>query len=530
MTNSNYRVAKYTGIVMVATLLCRILGLGREMVISNQFGAGLETDAFFVAFMIPNLLRSFLGEGALNTTFIPVFSDYLAYHNQKKADAFASNVLNILIITLVVIILLGIWGAPLIVNIVASGFKQEPEKFELTVRLTKIMFPYIGFAAVAALFMGILNSYRQFFIPAFAPAMLNIGIISFAFLYSTKMGIYSLTIGVIIGGLVQALIHIPALIKKHFNYQMIVDFHEPGIRNLFHLLMPAMFGLAIDKINFVVDRIIASYLAHGSISALYYANRLMQFPLGVFGIALSIAILPTLSRHVAKKEFEEMRDSFFFGVKILSFFILPSTVGLIVLSHPIIRLFYEHGLFSSQDTRLTEIALVCYTVGLFAMATLRLIISTFYALKDTKTPLKIGIFVVIFNIILDLILVRYLAHAGIALATSIAAMIHLIILGVALHRKVNGIFSGALFSFFWKICMASFLMGLSCWLVSHYFDSMLDLNVKIVQFAQVIISVTLGLMIYYFSGIILGISEFRNARQIIRKIIKGKLKEEDINA
>src|SRR6056297_517958 len=148
MTNSNYRVAKYTGIVMFATILCRILGLGREIVISNQFGAGLETDAFFVAFMIPNLLRSFLGEGALNTTFIPVFSDYLTNHNQKKADAFASNVLNILIITLVIIILLGIWGAPLIVNIVASGFKQEPEKFELTVRLTKIMFPYIGFAAV----------------------------------------------------------------------------------------------------------------------------------------------------------------------------------------------------------------------------------------------------------------------------------------------------------------------------------------------------------------------------------------------
>ena len=179
---------------------------------------------------------------------------------------------------------------------------------------------------------------------------------------------------------------------------------------------------------------------------------------------------------------------------------------------------------------MTEIALVYYTVGLFAIATLRLVISTFYALKDTKTPLKIGIFVVIFNIILDLILVRYLAHAGIALATSIAAIIHLIILSVALHRKVKGLFSGKLFSFFWKICLASFLMGLSCWFVSQYFNFMLDLSGKIVQFAQVITSVILGLMIYYFSGIILGISEFRNARQIIGKMIKGKLKEEDINA
>jgi len=455
MTNDNYRVAKYTSIVMLATLLCRVLGLGREMVISNKFGAGLETDAFFVAFMIPNLLRSFLGEGALNTTFIPVFSDYLALNNQKKADSFASNVLNILIIVLVIIIILGILGAPIIVNIVASGFRLEPEKFKLTVHLTKIMFPYIGFAAIAALFMGVLNSYKQFFIPAFAPAMLNIGIIFLAVIYSKNIGIYSLAIGVIIGGLFQMLMHIPALIKKHFNYKFIIDFNEPGIRTLFGLLMPAMFGLAIDKINFVVDRIIASYLAHGSISALYYANRLMQFPLGVFGIALSIAILPTLSKNVSKKQFEELKDSF------------------------------------TQDTRLTEIALVCYTVGLFAMATLRLVISTFYALKDTRTPLKIGIVVVILNIILDLILVRYLAHAGIALATSIAAIAHLIILGFTLDKKVEGIFSGHLLNFFWKICLASIFMGVSCWLVSQYFSSYLDLSVKIVQFGQVALSICL---------------------------------------
>ena len=238
MTNNNYRVAKYTGIVMFATLLCRVLGLGREMVISNRFGAGLETDAFFVAFMIPNLLRSFLGEGALNTTFIPVFSDYLTHNNQKKADTFASNVLNILFVVLIIIIILGILGAPLIVNIVASGFRMEPEKFKLTVQLTKIMFPYIGFAAVAALFMGILNSYKQFFIPAFAPAMLNIGIICFAFIYSKGMGIFSLSLGVIIGGIFQMLIHVPALIRKHFNYKFIIDLNEPGIKNLFQLLIP----------------------------------------------------------------------------------------------------------------------------------------------------------------------------------------------------------------------------------------------------------------------------------------------------
>lgn len=522
MVKSNYRIARYTGIVMIATLLCRILGLGREVVISNQFGAGIETDAFFVAFMIPNLLRSFLGEGALNTTFIPIFSEYLTNDNQEKADEFASNVFNILTITLIVIIVLGIWGAPFIVNLVASGFKSDPIKYLLTVRLTKIMFPYIGFAAIAALFMGILNSYKQFFVPSFAPAMLNIGIIVFALWGATKIGIYSLALGVIAGGLAQALINIPALIKKSFHYKLILNFYDPGIKRLFQLLLPAMLGLAIDKINFVVDRIIGSYLSHGSISALYYANRLMQFPLGVFGIALAVAILPTLSRHVVKEQYNKLSEDFSFGIKIVSFFILPSTIGLIVLSNPIITLFYEHGLFSSNDTNMTVIALICYTIGLFSIATLRLIISTFYALKDTKTPLKIGFIIVIFNLMLDIILVRFFAHAGIALATSIAAIFHLIILGIVLNKKVPGIFAKHLLQFFWKICLSSIIMGIVCWITSKYFGVIINIDNKFYQFVQLAISIMLGLIAYYFSGIIFDIPEFKRAGSIINKLFKGK--------
>ncbi|MDD3538550.1 MAG: murein biosynthesis integral membrane protein MurJ [Candidatus Caldatribacteriota bacterium] len=529
MDKSNLWVARYTGIVMIATLVCRILGLGREMVISNQFGAGIETDAFFIAFMIPNLLRSFIGEGALNTAFIPIFSECLTNQDKKKADAFASNVLNILIIILVIIIIIGIWGAPWIIKIVAGGFKQDPEKYLLTVRLTRIMFPYIAFAAIAALFMGILNSYKQFFIPALAPAMLNIGIIWFAFLYGTKLGIYSLTIGVLIGGLAQVLIHIPSLWKGGFQYQLVLNFHNQKVKELFQILIPAIIALAIDKINFVVDRIIASYLAHGSISALYYANRLMQFPLGIFGIALSIAILPTLSEYVAKKQIGKMKESFSFGIKLLSLFTLPSTVALLVLSYPVVRLFYEHGLFNPQDTDLTKVALICYTIGLYALALLRLVISTFYALKDTKTPMKIGFLVVIFNIILDLILVRYLGHAGIALATSLAAIVHLIMLSIALQKKIKGLFTKELFTFFWKTGLACLLMGLFCWGVSQYFDFKFNMSLKIYQLNQVLISGIIGLMVYYFSGIMMGIPEFRNAKQIILNIIKIKTKEEDEN-
>lgn len=523
MNNSNLRIARYTGLVMLATVICRILGLGREMVISNKFGAGFETDAFFIAFMIPNLLRSVIGEGALNTAFVPIFSECLTKKGQRNADAFASNVINLLVVVILIIVFVGIWGAPFLVNLIASGFKQFPEKFFLTVHLTRIMFPYIGFAALAALFMGILNSYREFFIPALAPAMLNLGIIFFA-LYYYGAGIYSLSTGVLIGGLVQVLIHIPSLFKKRFHYQIILNIYDQQVQALFKILFPAIFGLAIDKINFVVDRIIASYLAHGSISALYYANRLMQFPLGVFGIALSIAILPTLSTYVARGQINKMKDSFTFGFKVLSFFIFPSMVGLIVLSYPVVRLFYQHGLFSAQDTSLTEVALVCYTIGLFATAILRLVISSFYALKDSKTPLRIGIYIVIFNIILDLILVRLLAHAGIALATSISAILHLIILSIALEKKIKGIYSKELVLFSIKSVLACLFMALTCWFISRYFELNFDMNIKLFQLGQVLLSGLLGVIIYYFSGIIMDIPEFRNVRQIIKIVASKKMK------
>ena len=476
--------------------------------------------------MIPNLLRSFLGEGALNTTFIPIFSEHLAQKNQKSADYFASNVLNILLITLVIITVSGILGAPWIVNIIANGFQNQTDKFALTVQLTRIMFPYIFFVAIAAMFMGILNTYRSFFIPAFAPAMLNISIIILAFFYASHWGIYSLGIGVLLGGMAQMLIHIPSLIRKQFHYRLFVDLSDPGIQKFFHLLLPAILGLGITKINVVVDRIIASFLVNGSISALYFANRLMQFPLGVFGIALSIAILPTLSFHFAKNNFDKLKDSFSFGLKMLSLSTVPSTIGLIVLSQPIIRLFYEHGRFNAQDTSMTVHALVYYALGLFAVATLRLVTSTFYSLQDTRTPLKIGSLIVIINIILDLLLVQYMAHAGIALATSLSAIINLTLLGMALHKKVPGMFSQKFIPFFLKILSISLVMGFGCWFSSFYLGQMLDLSVKINQVAQVFLSILIGLFFYLTGGKLLGISEFKNIRYTIRKLIKGKINED----
>jgi len=518
---TKHKIAKYAAIVIIATIFCRILGLGREIVISNRFGAGIETDAFFIAFMIPNLLRSFLGEGALNSAFIPIFAEYLNNHDRKKAEYFASNVLNILIIILIIVVILGIWGAPLLINIIAIGFKSNMYKYQLAINLTRIIFPYIGFVAIAALFMGILNSYNHFLVPALAPAMLNISVIVFAFTLSYKYGIYSIAWGVILGGIGQTLVQTPVLARKKIKYNFTVDFDDPGVKKLLKLLLPVMIGLTITQINVIVDRTIASTLIDGSISALYYSNRLVQFPLGAFGIAISIAIFPTLAKQTAQNDIAEFKKSLLFGLKILLFITVPSAVGLIVLKDSLIRLIYEHGIFSRVATNMTASALLYYSIGLFAYACVRLITMSFYALKDTKTPIKIGIYIVFVNIALDLILVRYLAHSGLALATSAAAILNLIILLKVLQGKIGDFELKSQISFLAKIIISSIFLGIICVLVSNYFSSILDLSNKYNQIIQVITSIFSGCMVYLISSYILGVKEVRNLKQTIKAILRS---------
>ena len=518
---TKHKIVKYAGIVIFATILCRILGLGREIVISNRFGAGIETDAFFVAFMIPNLLRVFLGEGALNTAFIPIFTDYLSDNDRKKAEYFSNNVLNILIIILLFIILLGIWAAPLLINIIAMGFKSNPYKYQLTVNLTRLLFPYIGFVAIAALFMGILNSFDHFLIPALAPAMLNVSMIAFAFLLNVRFGIYSLIVGVIIGGMGQFIIQIPVLYKKKLKYQFIINLKDPGLKNFLRLLLPAILGLTITQINVVVDRIIASHLIDGSISALYYANRLVQFPLGAFGIAISTAIFPTLAKLAASENIAELKKTLLFGLKLMLMITLPSAVGLIVLKDSIIRLIYEHGAFTKIASMMTADALLYYSIGLFAFTSVKLITMASYALKDSKSPVKIGAYIVVLNIILDLILVKYLAHSGLALATSIAAILNMVWLIRMMQNKIGRFQIQKYVQFIAKIIISSILLGIACYAISHYLGNRLDLTYKTGQFLQVMASILGGSSVYLLSCYLLGIKEILQIKNI-KNILLGR--------
>jgi len=518
---TKHKIIKYAGIVIVATVFCRILGLGREIVISNRFGAGIETDAFFVAFMIPNLLRVFLGEGALNTAFIPIFAEYQHAKDKEKAEYFANNVLNILMVLLFAVIFIGISAAPLIIKIIAVGFKANPYKFDLAVNLTRMMFPYIGFVAIAALFMGILNSYEHFLIPAISPAMLNISIIIFAILLSAKYGIYSLVAGVVLGGIGQFTIQIPVLRNKGLRYKFIINLKDEGIRKFLRLLLPALLGLTITQINIVVDRIIASQLTDGSISALYYANRLVQFPLGAFGIAISTAIFPTLSKFAASDKIDELKKSLIFGLKMMLVITIPSAVGLIVLRESIVQLIYEHGAFAKISSMMTADALLYYSIGLFAFTSVKLTTMAYYALKDSKSPVKIGAFIVIINVVLDLILVKYLAHSGLALATSISAIFNMVWLMVILQKKIGSLQILKNIYYILKIIFSAILLGIACYLINQYFEGILGIGNKTGQLLQVIASIFGGSVVYLLSCYFLGIKEIIKIKNI-KKIMLGK--------
>ena len=435
------RMTKAAGVVGGATLLSRILGFVRDVVVAWFFGAGMAADAFFVAFRIPNLLRRLFAEGSLTISFIPVFTQYLSKNGRDEAFRLARSACWILSITLAVVAVVGILLSPLIVKVIAPGFSSSPEKFDLTVLLTRIMFPYIFFIGLVALCMGILNALGHFAAPAFAPVLLNLAMISAVLLLSPHLEkpAVSLAIGVVVGGILQLGFQIPFLIRRGFRLAVRGPLYHPAIKRIAVLMTPAVFGAAVYQINILVGTLLASLLPEGSISYLYYADRLVQFPLGVFGIALATAVLPSLARQAAADDMEGLRSSFAYALKLVFFITIPAMIGLIVLKEPIVRLLFQRGAFDVATTHLTAQALFYYAVGLWAFSGVRIVVSTFYALEDTKTPVKIAVISLLVNIVLSIILMGPMLHSGLALATSLAAAVNLILLIRALKKRLGRI-------------------------------------------------------------------------------------------
>jgi len=464
----NEKVTKAAGVVGSATLLSRIFGLIRDIVLAWFFGAGLISDAFFVAFRIPNLLRRLFAEGSLSITFIPVFTEYLTNQGREEAFKMARSAIRLLSVLLAIIAVVGILIAPLIIRVIAPGFSDSPEQFLMTVTLTRIMFPYILLISLVALSMGILNALGHFAAPAIAPVLLNIAIICSVFIISPHMAdpVTGLAIGVLIGGFLQLALQIPFLIKKGFYFWQKAKFYHPGLKKIGILMIPVVFGAAVYQISIVVDTILASLLAKGSISYLYYADRIVQFPLGIFAIATATAVLPSLSRQAAEKDLPAFRDTFAYAIKLVFFIIIPSMVGLIVLRQPIVALLFKRGVFDAETTRLTAYALLYYATGLWAFSAVRIVVNAFYALQDTKTPVRMAIISVIAKIVFSVILMQWLAHGGLALSTSLASMLNFGLLTWALRKKLGVLGSRGITASICKTTICSLVMGAVVWAVA----------------------------------------------------------------
>jgi len=453
--------------VGLATFCSRLLGFIRDIVIARLFGVYIYAQAFVIAFKIPNLLRDFVGEGATNAAFVPVFTEYTVKRTREEFWELANVVLNLLLVILMGIVLIGTFLSPLIVRLIAPGFMADPEKLSTTIRLTRIIFPYVLLISLTAYSMGILNSLRHFAVPAFAPCLLNISIIVFTLLF--KGGIKGLATGVLVGGVMQLAIQTPVLYKKGFRPALFKKFKHPAARLIGKLMLPRMLSSCIYQLNNFADSIFGSLVGivgEGGVAILYFAYRLILFPLGIFSTALSQVILPTFSAQALEKNHDQLKQTLAFGLRSNFFVTIPAAVGLIVLAQPIIHTLFGGGRFDAYSVRTTASVLSFYSIGLFAYGATKVMQSCFFALKDTRTPTKVAFLAFVINVILNAILMFPLKISGLALATSVSGINTFLILFFVLKKRLYPFGVDAIRDSFLRIFMASLCMGLVCFLTN----------------------------------------------------------------
>ncbi len=408
------------------TMISRVLGFVRDVTIAAIFGAGMGADAFFVAFKIPNFMRRLFGEGAFSQAFVPVLSEYKTRQSNDEVRLLLDRVSGTLGLSLVVVTLLGIIAAPVIVMIFAPGFSANEDKFELTVSLLRITFPYLLFICLTALAGGILNTWGRFGVPAFTPVFLNLSMIAAALFFAPGMEqpAMALAWGVFIGGVVQLAFQIPFLLKLKLLPRPRIKRDDPGVRRILRLMGPAVFGVSVSQINLLIDTLIASFLVTGSVSWLYYSDRLLEFPLGVFAIALGTVILPGLSKQHASGSAQEFSATLDWALRWVMLIALPATLGLMILAGPILTTLFQYGQFSAHDVDMATRSLWAYSLGLTGFTLIKVLAPGYFARQDTRTPVRIGIIAMLSNMVLNVIFVFPLAHAGLALATALSSFIN----------------------------------------------------------------------------------------------------------
>jgi putative peptidoglycan lipid II flippase len=437
------RVAAEAGRVSIATMASRVLGLAREQVMAAFFGAGTATDAFNVAFRVPNLLRDLFAEGALSAAFIPTFA--ATEHKDGRAQAWrlGAQVMNALALVLALVTIVGWLVMPWLVSLLAPGFAAVPGKLELTILLSNVMLPFLLVVALAAAAMGMLNAVRRFTVPALAPLFLNLGMIVVGLLLIPvfrsfgQPPILAMAVGVLAGGFLQFAVQVPALWKLGWRPAWPPQLDHPGVRRIAFLMVPATIGLAATQLNIFVNTILASQLIEGSVSWLAYAFRLMQLPIGVFGVALATVSLPTLARQAVENDLVALRGTLSGAIRLVFALTLPATFGLWALSRPLVQLLYQHGRFELGDTNQTASALSAYCLGLCAYAAVKVLVPTFYALGDTRTPVIASFLSVGVNLTGNLLLMQSLGHVGLALSTSLTMLFNFAQLSFYLRKRLR---------------------------------------------------------------------------------------------
>lgn len=470
------KLLKATASVGSLTFISRILGFVRDVVIAQVFGAGSGTDAFFVAFKIPNFLRRIFAEGAFSQAFVPVLSEYKAQRDHHELRQLADDVAGTLGGVLFLVTLVGVVAAPLLIMLFAPGFMKETGKFDLAVEMLRITFPYLLFISLTAFAGGILNTHGRFGVPAFTPVFLNLVMIAAAIWLAPFMEepVTALAWGVFLAGLVQLLFQLPFLARLRLLPRPRWAWRHEAVRRVLRLMLPSIFGSSVAQINLLVDTLIASFLVSGSVSWLYYSDRMVEFPLGVFGVALGTVILPNLSRQHAQASPDGFSRTLDWGLRWVLVIGVPATVGLLVLAGPIMVTLFQYKEFSPEDARMASHSLMAFAVGLLGFIAVKVLAPGFYARQDTRTPVRFGVTAMVSNMALNLVLVFPLAHAGLALSTSLASFINSGLLYRALRRE--GVYRpeagwSALLA---RVLIAGVVMAGVLWLGSHNLSAWLQ--------------------------------------------------------
>jgi len=495
----------------IGTAFSRVMGLVREMVFAHLFGVGLATDAFNVAFRVPNLLRDLFAETALSAAFVPVLTAEKA-KTKEAENRLASNIFNVLFVVTGAVSLAGLLFAPALAKAIAFGFGRVPGKIELTAQLTAVLFPFLLFVSLAAWAMSYLNTERSFFVPSVAPALFNLFSILFPvltygwYVARGREPMFGMAIGVLLGGLMQFLVQTPLLRRKGFRWSPVLSFRDPQFRRVMALFIPVAIGLAGTRINVLVNTILVTPLAQGSVSWLNYAFRIMHLPLGLFGIAVGTVALPSLSKLVLENDVAAVKSTLSDSLKMVLFLTVPTSALICGLAVPVTRAIYERGHFMAADTLATAAALVLYAAGIPFSSALRNVAAVFYAYKDAKTPMYASFASIGLNIVLNLSLMWVVGYLAFPLSTSLAAILNVAVLYALLPRKVGTTDLGALASYGARLTIASAAGGGAAWLVNRLMATQLGLSLW-GTLSSLVVSGIAGLAVFFAVSFALGLSE-----------------------